>query len=348
MNVSAPADARCERIVPFTSGDGMECNLIHVRGDMTPTKGPVLLVPGGGVRANLFRAPVRQNIVGYLVEEGYDVWLENWRGSIDLPPNPWTLDQAALYDHPQAVKKVVSETGADEIKAIVHCAGSNSFMMSAVTGLTPQVKTIVSNGVSLHPILARATRAKMKFMMLGVMRLYPYLNPQWGLRAPSLRAKLISLIVSLTHHECDNAVCKQVSFTYGFGFPTMWLHENLNDDTHEWIKQEFGHIPRSFFKQIHRCTDAGHLVSVGESALPDSFVASPPKTDARVALFTGERNLCFLPESQVRTYDYLNSIVKDYHTLHIIPGYGHLDIFMGKNASTDVFPLIAQELARPN
>lgn len=229
----------------------------------------MLLVPGGGVRANLFRAPVRRNIVDYLIEEGYDVWLENWRGSIDLPPNPWTLDQAALYDHPQAVRKVVSETGSDEIKTIVHCAGSNSFMMSAVAGLTPQVKTIVSNGVSLHPVLPLPARAKMKFMLLGIAGLYPYLNPQWGLRAPSLTAKLVSLIVRLTHHECDNAVCKQVSFTYGFGFPTMWLHENLNDETHEWIKQEFGHTPQSFFRQIQRSTDAGHLVSVGEEGLPE-------------------------------------------------------------------------------
>ena len=338
---------RQEQVIPFTAGDGMECNLINVRGDETPDKGPVLMVPGGGVRANIFRAPVPQNIVDYLVEEGYDVWLENWRGSIELPPNAWTLDQAALYDHPRAVEKVVAETGADELKAIVHCAGSNSFMMSAVAGLTPQVKTIVSNGVSLHPVPPRAARAKMKFMLLGVARLYPYLNPQWGLHAPSLPAKLVSLIVRLTHHECDNAVCKQVSFTYGLGFPTMWLHENLNDETHEWVKQEFAHIPRSFFKQIQRSIDAGHLVSVEENGLPDSFVASPPLTDARVALIAGEANHCFLPESQVRTYEYLDSITKNYHTLNIVPGYGHLDIFMGKNASRDVFPLIAEELHKP-
>ena len=47
-----------ERVVPFTAGDGFACNLINVRGEHEPTKGPVILVHGAGVRANIFRAPV--------------------------------------------------------------------------------------------------------------------------------------------------------------------------------------------------------------------------------------------------------------------------------------------------
>jgi hypothetical protein len=32
----------------------------------------------------------------------------------------------------------------------------------------------------------------------------------------------------------------------------------------------------------------------------------------------------------------------------MIPNYGHLDIFFGKNAANDVFPLISAELDRAN
>ena len=92
------------RVVPFTAGDGLPLNLLHVRADAPPSRGPVLLVHGAGVRADLFRSPAHPNIVDALLAEGYDVWLLNWRASIDLPPNPWTLDQAALYDHPLAVQ----------------------------------------------------------------------------------------------------------------------------------------------------------------------------------------------------------------------------------------------------
>ena len=124
-----------ERTVMFRALDGLACNLLNVRGEATPDKGPVLLIHGAGVRANIFRAPTQQSFVEYLVAAGYDVWLENWRASIDLPPNRWTLDQAALFDHPAAVAMVVGETGWDEVKAVVHCQGSTSFMMAAVAGL---------------------------------------------------------------------------------------------------------------------------------------------------------------------------------------------------------------------
>src|SRR5208282_2659269 len=102
------------RIVPFEAGDGFACNLIHVRGEQSPTRGPVLVIHGAGVRANLFRPPTETTLVDCLVARGYDVWLENWRASIDLLPNTWTLDQAAVFDHPRAVRKVLEQTGASK------------------------------------------------------------------------------------------------------------------------------------------------------------------------------------------------------------------------------------------
>ena len=150
-----------ERVVPFTAGDGFPLNLINLQGDRPPTKGPVMLVHGAGVRANIFRAPIQTGIVDLLIADGYDVWLENWRACIDFKPNPWTLDQAAVYDHPDAVQTVVRETGTDHLKAVIHCQGSTSFMMSAVAGLVPQVKTIVSNAVSLHPVVPWWSNAKL-------------------------------------------------------------------------------------------------------------------------------------------------------------------------------------------
>ena len=337
-----------ERIVEFKAGDGFPLNLINVQGEQPPTKGPVILVHGAGVRANIFRAPVETTLVDYLVERGYDVWLENWRASIDLPPNPWTLDQAALYDHPEAVKIVAEQTGAADVKAVIHCQGSTSFTMSAIAGLVPQVKTIVSNAVSLHTIIPTMSRIKLNYLQRMWGWLYPYLNPQWGLEAPALPAKLLTLAVNATHHECNNAVCKQVSFTYGIGFPTLWSHENLNEETHEWVKQEFAQVPRTFFNQIARSVNTGHLVSVeGKKELPRDFTARPPETDARFAFFAGEKNRCFLPESQVRSFEYFDSFHEDYHSLVLIPEYGHLDVFMGKNATIDVFPLMLEELEKP-
>ncbi len=336
-----------ERTVPFEAGDGFPCNLIHIQGETHPSKGPVLLVHGAGVRANLFRPPVERTLVDELIDRGYDVWLENWRASIDLRPNTWTLDQAAVFDHPRAVQMVVAETGCDTIKAVIHCQGSTSFMMSAVAGLLPQVNVIVSNAVSLHTIVPPFSRFKITRLLPALKGVTDYLNPQWGLEPPTAIARVVASLVWLSHHECNNAVCKGVSFTYGTGFPALWSHANLNDATHEWIKQEFAQVPVRFFEQMALCIEKGHLIAVdNRSELPADFIAQEPATTARFAFFAGVDNHCFLAESQQRTFDFFDAWHKGYHSLHMLPNYGHLDVFFGKNAAKDVFPLMCEELER--
>jgi pimeloyl-ACP methyl ester carboxylesterase len=334
-----------DKIIPFRAGDGMELNLIHVQGGQPPSRGPVLVLHGAGVRANLFRPPVGSTFVQALLEHGYDVWLENWRASIDLPPTEWTLDKAAAYDHPQAVKTVLAETGASSLKAVVHCQGSTSFMMAAVAGLLPQVKTVVSNAVSLHTQIPAVTRAAFHVTLPVMKRLVDYLDPQWGNYAPDTTAKLITAYVRATHHECDNTVCRLVSFTYGIGFPTLWSHANLNSATHDWIRHEFAKVPLTFFEQMLKCVEAGHLVAVdGLPGLPSDFAAQKPQTDARFVFIAGQQNRCFLAQGQQETFEYFNRLQPGRHAVHILPGYGHLDVFLGKDSAAQIFPLILQEL----
>ncbi len=305
----------------------------------------MLLVHGAGVRANIFRPPGQRTLVDALVDDGYDVWLENWRASIDFAENPWTLDQAALFDHPAAVTRVAAETGQDRIKAVVQCQGSTSFFMAAVAGLTPQVTTIVSNAVSLHPVVPKLSAFKLRYGVRLFRYLTDYMNPQWGKHAPTFAARTIDLLVRLTHHECDNAVCKHVSFTYGTGFPSLWSHEFLTAETHEWIRDEFAFCSMAFFLQMSASIEAGRIVAVeGRRELPSDVLERPPQTDARMVLLAGDKNNCFLPESQVRSFEYLDSLRKNYHALHVFRGYGHLDIWLGRHAAQDVFPIVLSEL----
>lgn len=337
-----------ERVIPFTARDGFHCNLVHVRGEAAPSRGPVMLVHGAGVSSNVFRAPIRTTLVDHLVERGYDVWLENWRGSVLLEPNTWNLDQAAVLDHPVAVETVLRETGAETLKAVIHCQGSCSFAMAAVAGLLPQVTTIVSNAVSLHPVVPRFSQVKNRLFVPLADHLMTYMDPSWGFHAPALIPRALALATWIAHHECASMTCRMVSFTYGSGHPALWRHENLNPETHgRWLDRNFRKVPLSFFAQMHRCVDAGHLVSVaGYPELPDSFVAQPPQTEARFAFFAGELNRCFLPESQARSFEYFERYSPGRHALHVLPGYSHLDLFMGRRAAEDVFPLMLAELEK--
>ena len=97
-----------------------------------------------------------------------------------------------------------------------------------------------------------------------------------------------------------------------------------------------------------RSIRAGRLVTVdGFRELPGDVLAEPPRTSARVAFVAGEDNKCFLPESQVRSFEYLDRLRPGFHSLVVLPGYGHLDVFLGQRAATDVFPRLLDELARP-
>ncbi len=139
-----------------------------------------------------------------------------------------------------------------------------------------------------------------------------------------------------------------VSFTYGTGFPCLWSHANLRDATHDWIEGEFAEVPFTFFAQMAESVRRGHLVSVGRSrrqlprivrrratARPTPGSCSSPASD----------NHCFLPESQERTFEFLDGHRRGYHALHVaarlrpprrVPRRDAADI--------DVFPTDPEEL----
>jgi hypothetical protein len=267
---------------------------------------------------------------------------------MDVPHNTWTLDQAAVLDHPPAVKKVVELTGADSIKVVAHCQGSTSFVMSACAGLVPEVDTIVSSAVSLHPVMKGMARWKLMNVIPLVSRLLGYMDPQWGRHgAPLVLPKGITVYSKLSRHKCHNGVCKVASFMFGAGSETLWTHTLISDATHEWTKNEFGPAPLTFWKQIRTCVKRGHLVSVdGRPELPASFVAQAPQTDARFAFIAGAANRCFSAESQQRTFDWFEEREPGRHALHIVPGYGHMDVFIGEQVDRDWNPIILAELAR--
>lgn len=334
-------------VIPFMADDGVPLTLVHVTNPLlgAPPRGPVLLVHGAGVRAEVFRPPLPRTLVDALLDDGWDVWMLNWRASIDLKPVPWTLDEAAAYDYPAAVRQVLQASGEQSLAAFVHCQGSTSFTMAAVAGLLPEVRTVVTNAVSLHVVLPPFSKIKLTRVLPVVSAFTPSLSPRWGYKSYGYFSRIVRAGVKATHGECENLVCRMVSFTYGSGRPALWSHANLDEATHQWITGEFAGAPLTFFHQMARCAVAGHLVPTGKvPLLPDSFVARAPQTDARFVFLAGQNNRSFLPESQQRSFDFFAGHRLGRDAFHLIPGYGHLDVIFGKNAWRDTYPLILKEL----
>jgi hypothetical protein len=137
------------------------------------------------------------------------------------------------------------------------------------------------------------------------------------------------------------------SFALASGRPGLWLHRNLDAATHAWLGTEFGRIPLSVYAQMAKSQKAGQLVAMRPTAgMPVRFANAAPKSDARFALFTGAQNRAFLPASQEATFAFLERHHPGRNSLHVIPGYGHADVFVGHQAYADVFPLMLAELDR--
>jgi pimeloyl-ACP methyl ester carboxylesterase len=334
--------------IEFPARDGFMLNFKRLRPESGGDGEPLLLVPGTGVRANLFNPPT-DNLLKLLTKRGFDLWMLNWRSSIDLPWVRYTLDDAAVLDMPSAVGELRKRTGVDKVKALIHCQGSCAFMMAITAGLLPDVSLVISNSVALHPVMPWQARLKLPLAVafLNYEKIRG-INPQWGVHAPRLLPKMLTWFINATHHECDNAVCKQTSFMYGYGHPTLWRHENLNDATHEWIKGEFGQVPMSYYGQIADSSAAGEMVSTGKyPELPPLFTAEAPQTDARFVFMTGDRNQTFLPSGMGRTFEYFDRYAPGRHTFQKLAGYGHLDVFIGEHSNRDVSPFILDELSKP-
>lgn len=339
------------RIVPYKATDGFEGTLHNIRKDPveeTPELGPVMLSHGSSVRANLFYgAPNGHSVVDKLVREGYDVWVQNWRASIDLPASMWTLDHAARFDHPAAVEKILEMTETQELKAVVHCQGSTSFMMSLLSGfLDGKVTHVVSNAVSLHVNLTWLSKIRILTLPELADRLFHFrgVDPQWTARAPTVLPRAFARIAA-RKRVCNSDVCRSSNFFYGAGPEVLWLHENLSDETHEWNNREWGFCPTSFFKQMAKCAVAGHLVPTGEiDGLPSNLLDQPLPYGVKFTFIAGKSNQCFLPRSQQRTYEYFKEKGHQDVFLKLLPGYSHLDVFIGKNAHRDVYPYIVEGL----
>jgi hypothetical protein len=127
----------------------------------------------------------------------------------------------------------------------------------------------------------------------------------------------------------------------------LWDHANLDPPTHRWLAREFGWVPVTFFRQISRCAEAGHLVAAsGYDEIPEEVVSRAPRNRPRWTFLAGSANRCFLARSQERSFAWLDGLEPGRHALVEVPGYTHLDIFFGRDAERDVFGHIVEALRR--
>ena len=111
----------------FLAGDGTPLRLTRYQGG---SKGPVILSHCIGVSSLMYATDtIETNLLEYLYAREFDVWLLDFRFSIELPAsrNQATMDDVATQDYPAAVSKVRELAGADSVQVVAHGVGSSTF-----------------------------------------------------------------------------------------------------------------------------------------------------------------------------------------------------------------------------
>ncbi len=326
----------------FNTADQQQLRLTRYQGG---SKGPVILAHGLGVSSLIFSIDtIETNLLEYLFENGYDVWLLDFRASIELPAanTQFSADEIALYDYPAAVAKVLEITKAPDVQMVAHCYGATTLCMAMLAGLKG-VRSILFSQIAAHVVAPKETKIKaglhvpsfLKKLGISSLTAYADKNENW-------QEKLFDEFLKLTpispEERCRSAVCHRISFLYG----PLYEHSQLNSATHDCLHEMFGLANIKSFEHLTLMVRKGHVVNADgkETYMPHFDRLSLP-----ITFIHGTENQCFLPESTELTYQALREKNNpSLYARHLIPNYGHIDCIFGKNASKDVYPYILDHL----
>jgi cholesterol oxidase len=308
----------------------------------------VLLAAGFGMSAMSFiGGTTSTNLTEHLVAKGYDVWLFDYRAGIDLPSSrtSFTLDDIATEDWPAAVVEVLRVTGASSVQAVGHCVGSASLMMALASGVLPDVRSAVCMQFPLHPETSLLNQAKASLGVgsflgrLGLDRVAPFTGGSILAKALDLGLRAVPM---RSGERCAKPVCRWINAIYG----CTHRHAQLNDATHDRIDNMFGVGNLTALEHMALMIRGRKVVGADGS---DIYTSHPERLRLPMLLVQGDRNDIFRPAGSLRTLQWLQRANDpSLYERVVLPGYAHLDALIGRDAPTDVFPVLSGHLDRYN
>ncbi|MCX4703578.1 alpha/beta hydrolase [Streptomyces sp. NBC_01373] len=330
--------------IPFRAGDGVRLGLTRV--DSGEADRPaVLLLHGHTASADMFLLPETRNLVDVLLDDGYEPWLLDWRGSCRLPYNEtgqkYTYDDVALYDIPEAVAHIRARIGDRPLFVVAHCIGSLTLSLSMTAGLVPGLAGVVSQGVFLTPKLAGRTSLRMS--LAGELLKSRIDHIPVDIRRVGLWSKYTPLFALASRKaSCPDPTCQILhNSAWGTG-ASLFVHEHLTETTHDRLAELLGPAPLWILPHLRRIELARTVVRWHDTdlryrSLPPNALDAAARIDTPVLLLSGSENGLW-QDSQKLCHDVLAHRQPQLDVTYTeIPGYGHLDTFLGRGAALDVF-----------
>jgi cholesterol oxidase len=326
----------------YRTNDGVSLRLTRYEGGR---RGPVLLVHGMGANPLTYNLDtVEPNLVEYLVAHGFDVWLQEWRGSTVLPcaKTQFSADQVAQHDHAAVQVAVRSLSGRDELHVIAHCVGSITWVMAILAG-TATPTSIACSSVGAHPVAPTLTRIKvglhlgelMKAIGVRILTSDSFSDQSRGQR---LLDRVLRLYPVPHEEKCDQTVCRRLAFIYG----NAVHHANMNELSHVNMHELFGPTNLTMMGHLSLLARQERLLSADGS---DIYLNHLERLRLPLTLLSGSENLVWTPASTKRTYDVLTQeLGGDTCRRVVFDGYGHQDVLIGASAAHDTFPSFVAHL----
>jgi pimeloyl-ACP methyl ester carboxylesterase len=314
--------------------------ILHVYRIAGGDKGPVILAPGTAMSGLCFLADTtEQSFAEYLSEEGFDIWLFDWRTSPYLPVHKtgYTFDDVARYDWPAVIEYVRKVTGADQVSVLAHCLSSPCMMLSLLRGYTDSkhIKAFIPSQVGLHLVMNPANRVKMALRVETVLP--PNKMVHQSHRTPRKGiwdfAVGILAVIWPKSYTCDNADCSRQSATYG----DIVYHPKINEATHKLMGDLVPEVNSSFLKDVAPNARAKDILSEEDRK-------HLSRLNVPMLLISGQKNQMFLPDSTARTWKLLHDALGNNIQRQVFEGFGHLDFYLSGEAKNPIWKRLAEFL----
>ncbi|KAJ9142677.1 Cholesterol oxidase [Pleurostoma richardsiae] len=330
----------------------------------------LFMIPGASVDHQIYALPtIPYNAVNYFTRAGYRVWITVHRiGQLMIAENNWTTynareDIRACLDYiRQEFYKKGLNRDPPKIYTIAHCMGSVAFASGLLDGTIPAdwILGVTCSQVFMNPIWNTLNFIKATAGPFPLDYMYKKLAGSWFSCSTSTDDSLVQrglnqllrLMPDSRSELCNSAACHRTSLVFG----RCWNHRNLNEATHRQIDRFFGGVNMTLLHLLMRMGADGHVM--GNGPLFERLTTRQNIAHLKglpFLLFVGRDNAVLSPESTERTYEILCDTFGSSgahaggaveYRRRVVPGYGHLDCWMGRNAWKDVYPFVREEVDR--
>ena len=321
---------------------------------------PVILAPGFGMSADCFLAGQpstgKPSIVEYLCNLGYEVWLLDYRGSDHLPSSlmQFTLDDL-VGDFAIAVAEVSRLASHQKVRIIGHCVASlvTTMMLLKDRKAGEYVESVILSQTHVfqdHPLINRIKAWIRLPKLLRIVGFRPVMTSDHDLRS-GRGSRLLDLFLRLypTIEHCSSPVCRRTLLMYG----EVIHHRHIDHHMHDLMYDLFDRSNLTLLEHMSLLVRRGYAVDRHGNGI---YLTEENGQNLRmpITIIQGRRNRLFRPIAAQRTYEWMlenghqRDIEDNKHRFKIryFSDYAHLDHFLGKDASTDVYPELVEALER--